>query len=442
MPTPFQDLNLGTVADDDTGESLRAGGTKINANFQLIEDVIHIDDTNDRIGIGTATPSHALHIVKSSSEPILESAIWTDSTLTTGVSGPHDPIRSVVNYEGTDTPTGVTVASRGISQLTNYGGAGTPVAAEGTVRAFSGSVVVRGSGAADNEHAAYFGVVRNDIGTGFTQTAAPVGRSWLCDFNIHGAVEAQQQIISGVTQFINNHFNGQPINADSYCFAAATFPGRGGSRTAKHEAATTYPLQIGYGVFGKSGTVASPTTAGFNVAFQAGGTGSAWSAPGSPLTSIIGTAFYGRDVTTAGLKLDNPGSGSPTAIDIDGGTWGTLIDLSGVTSPPAVAIMMPTSGDLRWQTDAGGNIGAPTSNRPQVVYASAQFNVGNGLVNIGSESSGGRVRLGRMTAGSASLATTIGAIYFRDGTNANTLKLVVKAGAGAEQTVLDNLPTA
>jgi hypothetical protein len=54
---------------------------------------------------------------------------------------------------------------------------------------------------------------------------------------------------------------------------------------------------------------------------------------------------------------------------------------------------------------------------------------------------GGFLQMTRHTAAVGNPGANIGALYFRDGTNAGTLKLVVRAGAaGAETTILDNIP--
>jgi hypothetical protein len=60
----------------------------------------------------------------------------------------------------------------------------------------------------------------------------------------------------------------------------------------------------------------------------------------------------------------------------------------------------------------------------------------------GEENSGGYITLGRASAAAANPGANLAKIYLRAGTNANTLKLVVRAGAaGAETTILDNIPT-
>jgi hypothetical protein len=56
-------------------------------------------------------------------------------------------------------------------------------------------------------------------------------------------------------------------------------------------------------------------------------------------------------------------------------------------------------------------------------------------------SAGGNLRLKKSTSTPSSPGADWGVLAFRDGTNAGTLKLVVRAGAaGAETTILDNIP--
>jgi hypothetical protein len=64
-----------------------------------------------------------------------------------------------------------------------------------------------------------------------------------------------------------------------------------------------------------------------------------------------------------------------------------------------------------------------------------------GRISMAEANSGGRLTITRQTAADANPGANVGRIYFRDGTNAGTLKLVVRAGAaGAETTILDNIP--
>lgn len=64
------------------------------------------------------------------------------------------------------------------------------------------------------------------------------------------------------------------------------------------------------------------------------------------------------------------------------------------------------------------------------------------LLEETSTSAGGLLQLSKIGGAAANPGAGIAKLYFRDGTNANTLKLVVRAGAaGAETTILDNIPT-
>jgi hypothetical protein len=91
-----------------------------------------------------------------------------------------------------------------------------------------------------------------------------------------------------------------------------------------------------------------------------------------------------------------------------------------------------------WQ-NSGGTVRASVS--------SAGYVYGVGLYTNGSEmgfetgNGGGRMKFTRCTSLPSNQGANQAIIYFRDGTNAGTLKLVVRAGAsGAETTILDNIP--
>lgn len=65
----------------------------------------------------------------------------------------------------------------------------------------------------------------------------------------------------------------------------------------------------------------------------------------------------------------------------------------------------------------------------------------NAYVRLQEQSGGGSVQYNKCTSAAGSPGADKGVLYFRDGTNAGTLKLVVRAGAaGAETTILDNIP--
>ena len=97
-----------------------------------------------------------------------------------------------------------------------------------------------------------------------------------------------------------------------------------------------------------------------------------------------------------------------------------------------------TSSLQEWQNSAGAILGFINSG------GVARFeNVGtaNGLAQVGYNASGGHLTLNRATAAMVNPGANQARIYFRDGTNAGTLRLCVRAGAaGAETTILDNIP--
>jgi hypothetical protein len=94
-----------------------------------------------------------------------------------------------------------------------------------------------------------------------------------------------------------------------------------------------------------------------------------------------------------------------------------------------------------WQ-NSGGTALASISNSGglSALFMQTEF----GLAQLANQNSGGGLRLNTAgTAINAAPGASRALIYVKTGTNANTLKLVVRAGtAGAETTILDNIPTA
>jgi hypothetical protein len=99
-----------------------------------------------------------------------------------------------------------------------------------------------------------------------------------------------------------------------------------------------------------------------------------------------------------------------------------------------------TANLTEWQNSAGtvvasiGNSGGLSS-----LFMQTEF----GLAQLANQNSGGGLRLNSVGASTNSNPGASRAlIYVKDGTDAGTLKLVVRAGAtGAETTILDNIPT-
>jgi hypothetical protein len=132
-----------------------------------------------------------------------------------------------------------------------------------------------------------------------------------------------------------------------------------------------------------------------------------------------------------------------------------------VTTDPSIAIQVNTgaasqTGDFfQTQTSTGTVMQRLTSagliraadnviaNALVGASGSADTTVTTSLVRIQANSTlgGGWLQATRLTSAPGSITADSGQVYFRTGTNPNTLKLVVKAGAGAEQTIIDNIPT-
>jgi hypothetical protein len=92
-----------------------------------------------------------------------------------------------------------------------------------------------------------------------------------------------------------------------------------------------------------------------------------------------------------------------------------------------------------WQ-DSSSNVLARVN--ASGIILGASLRTINQTAQIKEENAGAALSLTKMTSQAGNDGAGIGRLYFRDGTNAGTLKLVVRAGAtGAETTILDNIPT-
>jgi hypothetical protein len=90
-----------------------------------------------------------------------------------------------------------------------------------------------------------------------------------------------------------------------------------------------------------------------------------------------------------------------------------------------------------WQNSAGSNLAYVSS---AGVARFEQVQITNGYANLAYANAGGNLTLVRSTAAHSNPGANVARLYFRDGTNAGTLKLVVRAGAaGAETSIIDNI---
>lgn len=291
------------------------------SSLAIDTDTLVVDATNNRVGIGTATPSHKLHMI-SSGLATTNRAMTFSHTLGNGsaLSATQRPWYYDYGFTATDLSSS-SLVSTGVNSGMTFGTGG--VGAVGTAHNFTADYVVQGNGNTNNEHCTYAAFLRSDIGTGFTQTTGTTGRYWLTDFNLHGPVGLQPNLLGGVSMFVNNYYNGTATNG-SFGMAVCTLQGSGGAASATHAAAATYPVDVGFAVVGHAGNGARQ---GFTKGIQVGGTATGWFQSG---TSRIGTGVHVRDFETHGLLINNRYSGATgPAITVESGSGPIIVGNTG-----------------------------------------------------------------------------------------------------------------
>jgi hypothetical protein len=119
---------------------------------------------------------------------------------------------------------------------------------------------------------------------------------------------------------------------------------------------------------------------------------------------------------------------------------GTVIDTQVATNKPLIVKGAASqSANLQeWQNSAGTVLARVTA---AGVVNALSLQTANVYATLNEENAGGRLYLGKLSSAATNPGAGFAKMYFRDGTNAGTLKLVVRAGAaGAETTILDNIP--
>jgi len=150
---------------------------------------------------------------------------------------------------------------------------------------------------------------------------------------------------------------------------------------------------------------------------------------GTVLTSISSTGII--NIANASLRVNTQNTGYNARINV-------LTDGTGVIGQVIRGTSGQTANLQEWQDSAGTVLTRIASDG--AIHNSAYVTT-NSLAIINENNSGGSIRLTRATAAQTNPGANVGRLYFRDGTNAGTLKLVVRAGAaGAETTILDNIP--
>ena len=167
-------------------------------------------------------------------------------------------------------------------------------------------------------------------------------------------------------------------------------------------------------------------------------------------TASVGLVVRGVASQSANLQEWQTSSGS-TALRVNSTgqlALNTASNLAQLTVVPAstatvgvvVQGLSGQSANLQeWQNSGGTVVGRMDGSGNLIATTLRTLNL---LTQIGEQNSGSFMLYTRATAQAASPGADKASLYFRTGTNAGTLKLVVRAGtAGAETTILDNIPT-
>jgi hypothetical protein len=174
------------------------------------------------------------------------------------------------------------------------------------------------------------------------------------------------------------------------------------------------------------------------------------------LASRIGAVIQGAASQSANLQEWQTSAGGTAAfVDPAGrGVFPTVLAGAFTTAQGAHVALQTTAATnigvlVRGAASQSANLQEWQTSTPTTVAkisAAGVFNAvtvstTNGYSSLQEASSGGNIFLSRMTASATNPGSNNARLYFRDGTNTGTLKLVVRAGAaGAETTILDNIP--
>jgi len=154
---------------------------------------------------------------------------------------------------------------------------------------------------------------------------------------------------------------------------------------------------------------------------------------GATVASISSIGLLNNNTTGIITSYTRQG-GAPFLATLSVGTNGTAqvgAVIRGVASQSA---------NLQEWQNSGGTVLAKISSTGGI-YGTNMRTL-NDVFIVAEENSGAYARFGRQTTAAANPGANSAKLYFRDGTNTGTLKLVVRAGtAGAETTILDNIPT-
>ena len=178
----------------------------------------------------------------------------------------------------------------------------------------------------------------------------------------------------------------------------------------------------------------------------------------SPGTAVVGAIIQGAAGQSANLQewqdssagtaalITSAGRGAFPRISAGAATdlgYGTLSVLANNTATVPIVARAVTgqSANLQEWQNSGGTAIASVGSAGNFVFANTSNAIASNQFILGTRNSGGELTLVRQTAATTNPGANLARLYFRDGTNTGTLKLVVRAGAaGAETTILDNIP--
>jgi hypothetical protein len=213
-------------------------------------------------------------------------------------------------------------------------------------------------------------------------------------------------------------------NAAGQTYAGSTAAAVGSTTTALTSAAYTSTTVA---VFTYGGTSLVQTGQTVTVAGVSGGAyNGTWvvSAVTSTTFTVLGSGFTNNAGTGGTFKLSAVGSF----------TAGT----AAITPVVVKAAAFQSANIQEWQDSTGALVASLDSSG---ISRSASVRTNSNSVKLDETAAGGTMSLLRCTSLPASPGANNARLYFRDGTTAGTLKLVVRAGsAGAETTILDNIP--
>lgn len=168
----------------------------------------------------------------------------------------------------------------------------------------------------------------------------------------------------------------------------------------------------------------------------------------SPLTggTITSTGSIGIDQTALSIaqsQVTNLVSALSGKASLTANTFTDAQTINGSVAGSKQLVVKGASSQTanlqEWQNSAG-TVLAYVNNAGVARFEQVQIT--SGYANLTYQNGGGTLLMTRGTAAATNPGANNARLYFRDGTNAGTLKLVVRAGAaGAETTILDNIPT-